>query len=82
MTILEEHEKVSQKRKKTQKEYYRKNTEKYYGYYKAFVEKVKSQGGNIRDKYIEAQKRAERNYDYKRNTLLYVKYLFGNTKLI
>jgi hypothetical protein len=43
---------------------------------------VKSQGGNIRDKYIEAQKRAERNYDYKRNTLLFVKYLFGNTKLI
>ena len=39
MTVLEEQKKISQKRKKTQKEYYRKNTEKYYGYYKAFVER-------------------------------------------
>ena len=68
--------KESPKRKKTQKEYYQANPEKYYGYYKNFVERNKSLGIDINEKYKDTNKRCVTNYDYKRNAIRCIKYLF------
>ena len=78
-----ETKKVTPKHKKTYKDYYRAKPEQYSGYYKAFVQKVKEQEGiSIREKYYETNKRADRNYKYRQNGILCIKFLFGIRGLI
>jgi hypothetical protein len=78
-----ETKKVTPKRKKTYRDYYRAKPEQYSGHHKAFVQKVKEEEGiSIREKYLETSRRAERNCKHRQNAILAIKYLFGIRYLI
>ena len=65
---------------KQKKNYYRENPKRYYEQHKAFVQKVKEQGGiSIRQKYLETNRRAERNCKHRQNAILAIIFVRKST---